>query len=65
MSDLRSGGSRRLGLCLIFGRPVLTWGFIKKLLLEHELNVTRVSQEGEYRTPKSDGSNFSFAFFFL
>ena len=39
--------------------------FIKKLLLEHELNVTRVSQEGEYRTPKSDGGNFSFAFFFL
>ncbi len=40
-------------------------GSIKKLLLEHELNVTRVSQEGEYRTPKSEEGHFSFAFFFL
>jgi hypothetical protein len=65
VSDLRSGGLGCRWQFSTFDRASAALGFIKKLLLEHELNVTRVSQEGEYRTPKSDGSNFSFAFFFL
>jgi len=38
---------------------------VKELLRQHEQNVTPLSQEGEYRTPRADEKNFSFSIFFL